>query len=106
VAARRKSREAEIGISQDREPAVGPSTLALTELADGETGRILRLTGSGSVVGRLKALGLLAGTVIAKKSAALHRGPVVIERGGSQLALAYAIAKSILVEPLRRPGGR
>jgi Fe2+ transport system protein FeoA len=81
---------------------VGTSALALTALADGESGRIVRVSGSATIKSKLEAMGILVGAVIAKKSAALRRGPVVVERAGSQLALAYAIAEGIVVEPMSR----
>jgi Fe2+ transport system protein FeoA len=43
----------------------------------------------------------MPGSVIEKKSTALRRGPIVVGRGGTQLAIAYSIARSILVEPIR-----
>jgi Fe2+ transport system protein FeoA len=100
-----KDRSGEI----DAEGAVtkpGAFTLALTALADGESARIVGLSGSRSTMGKLEAMGIAVGAVIEKKSSALRRGPVVVGKGTSQLALAYAIAERILVEPLRRREGR
>jgi Fe2+ transport system protein FeoA len=102
VAATERGADIEVGKSDGRESGGGLSTLALTDLADGESGRIVRLSGDERSVGRLKAMGLVAGARVAKKSAALRRGPVVVEGGGSQLALAYEIAAGVLVEPLGR----
>jgi len=85
---------------------VGIRALALTALADGESGRILRLPGSGAAKGKLEAMGIVVGAVVAKKGAALRRGPVVVEMAGSQLALSYATAEGILVEAPRRRDGR
>jgi Fe2+ transport system protein FeoA len=106
VDAAERGADIDIGKSDGREAGGGSSALALTDLADGESGRIVRLSGDERAVGRLKAMGLVAGAHVAKKSAALRRGPVVVEGGGSQLALAYEIAAGVLVEPLGRGEGR
>jgi Fe2+ transport system protein FeoA len=78
----------------------GENAIALTALADGESGRVAGLTCGPVAVGKLEAMGILVGVVIEKKSSALRRGPVVVGRGLVQVALAYAIAKGILVEPI------
>lgn len=92
----RRSMDAELGADGS-----APSSLNLTFLQDGESARIVGLTGGTELVGRLESMGMMPGTVIEKKSSALRRGPIVVGRGGSQLAIAYSIARSILVEPLR-----
>lgn len=92
------SAEAELASSAER--------LALTALADGETAMIVGIQGSDPILRKLEAMGMLVGARILKKSAALRQGPVVVERGGSQLALAYGIAEKIFVEPARRRGER
>jgi Fe2+ transport system protein FeoA len=75
-------------------------TLDLTGLRDGESGTVIALQGSREAVGRLEAMGIGLGAVIEKKSSTLRRGPIVIEKGRTQLALGYWMAKSILVEPI------
>jgi Fe2+ transport system protein FeoA len=77
----------------------GGKAVALTALADGESGRVAGLTCDRVAAGKLEAMGILVGVVIRKRSSALRRGPVVVGRGSFQVALAYAIAKGILVEP-------
>jgi ferrous iron transport protein A len=82
------------------EGKAGIPALDLTGLCDGASGRIIRLLGGRDTVGKLEAMGIGPGTVIEKKSSALRRGPIVIEWGGTQVALGYGIAKGILVEPV------
>ncbi len=106
MAATERGADVEVGKTGGLEAGGVQRALALTELADGESGRIVRLSGDERAVGRLKAMGLVAGARVAKKSAALRRGPVVVEGGGSQLALAYEIAAGVLVEPLGRVEAR
>ncbi len=75
-------------------------SLDLTGIGDGESVRVVGLLGGLETVGRLEAMGIGLGAVIAKKSSALRRGPIVIEKGSTHLALGYSIAKGILVEPV------
>jgi Fe2+ transport system protein FeoA len=74
--------------------------LDLTCLRDGESARVVGLRGGPESTGRLEAMGIGPGAVIAKKSSALRRGPIVIEKGSTQLALGYRMAEGILVEPI------
>jgi Fe2+ transport system protein A len=75
-------------------------TCELTRLADGEAARVVGFAGEADGA-RLESMGILVGSIVEKKSTALRNGPVVVERGRTQLALAYCIAQGILVEPLR-----
>ena len=79
---------------------IGAERLDLTRLADGRAGRVVGLQGGREAVGRLEAMGIVVGSVIEKKSSALRRGPIVIGRGSTQVALGFGIAKGILVEPI------
>jgi Fe2+ transport system protein FeoA len=83
------------------EDGSGPSSLNLTGLSDGESATVVGFSGEASMAGKLQSMGILPGSVIEKKSSALRRGPIVVGRGGTELALAYSIAQRILVEPLR-----
>jgi ferrous iron transport protein A len=77
-----------------------PAALDLTCLADGESARVVGLRGGGEASRRLEALGIGIGSVISKKSSALRRGPIVVERGRAQVALGFELARGILVEPI------
>ena len=79
-----------------------PSSLNLTGLSDGQSARVVGFSGGPDLVGKLESMGIMRGAVIEKKSSALRRGPIVVGRGGTQLALAYSIAQGILVELLRQ----
>jgi ferrous iron transport protein A len=81
------------------EESVGEG-LDLTCLRDGESGRVVGLRGGREALGKLQAMGIGVGAVISKKSSAARRGPIVIEKGRTQVALGYGIAKGILVEPI------
>ena len=73
----------------------------LTVLPDGESAKVVSVSGGPEAVGRLESMGILPGAVIQKRSSALRRGPIVVGRGGTQLAIAFATARGILVEPVR-----
>ena len=78
----------------------GGEAIALTSLDDGESGRVVAFSCGQPAIGKLEAMGILVGVEVEKRSSSLRRGPVVIVRGRVQVALAHAIAKGILVEPL------
>lgn len=72
----------------------------LSELECGKSAKIIKLQGNRVQTGKLKAMGIFAGTVILKKSAIPSKGPIIVEKGAMQFALGYDIAKKIIVEPL------
>lgn len=75
-------------------------SLDLAGLGDGISARIVGFRDENAAVAKLEAMGIRLGAVIEKKSSALRRGPIVIEKGSTQVALGYGIARGILVEPL------
>jgi Fe2+ transport system protein FeoA len=72
--------------------------LDLTGLRDGESARVVGFHGGREVGGRLEAMGMGLGSIIHKRSSSLRRGPIVIARGSSQVAIGYAMAQGVLVE--------
>jgi Fe2+ transport system protein FeoA len=80
---------------------VGTSSLSLAALSDGESAKVLGFSGGAALAGKLGSMGIMPGAIIEKKSSSLRRGPIVVGRGATELALAYSIAEGILVEPLR-----
>jgi len=77
-----------------------PAGLSLSKLGQGVSAKVVRLEGSPDIVGRLRAMGVLPGVVIVKKSAILGGGPVVAEKGGTQFAVGREMADGIIVEPV------
>lgn len=75
--------------------------LDLTQMENGKPARVLELRGGEQFVGKLKAMGVIPGTVILKKTTTLMNGPIVLEKGSTQFAIGYEMARNILVEPLR-----
>ncbi len=70
----------------------------ITELKNGESARVKELGGAGSLKQRLEELGIVPGTELLKKSASVFRGPLVLQKGSTQLAIGYALAKNIIVD--------
>ncbi len=74
--------------------------ICLSDLECGNCAKVVRLQGSNALICKLKAMGIFAGTVIEKKSAIPAKGPIIVEKGGTQVALGYEIAEKITVERL------
>jgi ferrous iron transport protein A len=72
----------------------------VTRLENGVSARVVELQGNHQAVGKLEAMGIVPGTIIAKISASLMRGPVVVQKGAMQIAIGFGLAKRIIVEPL------
>jgi len=70
---------------------------ALTSLNDGESGRIVSISGGKNVTKRLADLGLKAGTMITVVRKTLFAGPVQIKVCGSMLVLGHGLASKIIV---------
>ncbi len=74
----------------------------LTELKSGESGIVAELKDGRNVVGRLRAMGIVPGVLIVKKSAAPMFGPVVVQKGTVQIAIGHGMAKCIIVDTVDR----
>lgn len=70
----------------------------LTELREGESGRIVRVYGGAGLQRRLALLGMRAGKRVRMVASQPFRGPIVIEVEGSQVAIGHGMAWKILVE--------
>jgi ferrous iron transport protein A len=68
------------------------------QLAPGQKAAVREIRGGHRLAERLAAMGIAPGTRLRKKSAALLRGPVVLEIGSMQVALGRGIAEKIIVE--------
>lgn len=83
-----------------QESSMQNTPVSLIQLANGTSAKISKLQGGRQIIGKLKAMGIMPGTVIVKKSASMMKGPVVIEIGATQLAIGYGMAGKIFAEPL------
>ena len=73
------------------------STRSILDLEPGDTGRIGRVMGGGSIRQRLLDMGLLPKQEIRVKRMAPRGGPVWIDLNGTQLALRREEAAAILM---------
>jgi len=72
--------------------------LRLTEMRQGQTGNVVRLMGGGGFVNRMQTLGIRPGVRVVKKSTLFGRGPVILQVGGTEIALGYGRATRVIVE--------
>lgn len=76
----------------------------LTHLENKQAGRVVEVQGGQQMVTKMENLGVIPGAIVVKKSSSLMKGPIVLEREGSQFAVGYAMAQGIMVEPLGSEG--
>jgi DtxR family Mn-dependent transcriptional regulator len=76
--------------------------LALSELKNGQSGKIQFIRGGHTVLQRLLDMGLTPGTKITLLKAAPFEGPIEISVRGSKLAIGRGIASKVFVEPLTK----
>lgn len=72
----------------------------ITKYETGIPARVRELHGGSSRIGKLEAMGIVAGAVIVKRSSTLMKGPIILEKGNMQVAIGYEMAKGIFVEPV------
>ncbi len=70
----------------------------LAAMAPGETGRITGLTSGPGLVRRLEEIGIRIGQKVNKVSGMPLRGPVVVQVGGTRVALGHGMARKVAVE--------
>lgn len=72
--------------------------ISLTDMETGQTGTVVEVVSGKGVYNRLRALGIRQGTEITKRSGTFGRGPVVLQVGGTQVALGLGISQKVIVE--------
>ena len=72
--------------------------LNLADMADGEAGCVMQIDGGMGARQRLGDLGIRPGKLIAKLSAQMFRGPVVVNVDNRRVAIGFGMAKKVLVE--------
>jgi len=70
----------------------------LTQMKEGERGRVVDIQGGWGLLRKLEALGIRLGTEIVKVSSQLMRGPIIIRVGNTQVAIGFGMARRIIVE--------
>jgi ferrous iron transport protein A len=79
----------------------GMTTVDLTQLEEGQSGRVVLVSGGHGLIRRLESLGIRVGKNMTKVSAQFMRGPVTVRIDGFQVAVGFGMAKKILVETKR-----
>ncbi len=72
--------------------------IPLTDMNNGESGKVKELLGGSGLTNRLIALGIRPGVYITRISASFFHGPVVIQIGNNQTALGHGITYKIIIE--------
>lgn len=70
----------------------------LALMTPGETGLITGLYSGPGLVRRLEEIGLRVGQRVSKISGMPLRGPVVVQAGGTRVAIGHGMAKKVAVE--------
>ena len=76
------------------------SPMDLSRLRNGQAAIIVEHQGSGKFTSVMKAMGMLPGTTIVKKSSTPLNGPIILEKNGVQFAIGKSAARKIIVKPL------
>ncbi len=74
-------------------------TVALNEMKKGQSGTVAEIHGGRGMRQRLSALGVRPGDTIRVMRSAPFMGPVLVEIGGTELAIGRDIAQRIRLEP-------
>jgi ferrous iron transport protein A len=80
---------------------LAPGRLALTELPDGESGRVTGVSGHAELSQRLREMGFCESAVIQKIGG---KRMLICELCGVRVALSNRAAENIQVEPIRTGG--
>jgi ferrous iron transport protein A len=71
---------------------------SLAKLETNHSGIISKFTAGPGLVRRLEEMGIRAGKKVTKISGMPLRGPVVIQVGGTRIALGHGMAMKVMVE--------
>ncbi|MDP8215194.1 MAG: FeoA family protein [Candidatus Euphemobacter frigidus] len=72
--------------------------ISLAELGAGRSCRIMEPASGRGLTRRLEEMGIRAGKRAVKISGMPLRGPVVVQVGGTRIALGHGMARKIMVE--------
>lgn len=72
--------------------------IALTQMEQGQSGRVVEIRGGIGLRNRLDTMGLRIGKPVAKVSNSFLRGPVTVNVNTTQLSLGHGMAAKVIVE--------
>lgn len=73
-------------------------SIDLTQMKEGERGRVVDIQGGWGLSRRLDDLGIRIGTEVVKVSSQIMRGPVTVRAGNTQVAIGFGMASRVIVE--------
>ena len=76
--------------------------IPLTQLRAGLSARILEMRGTRKLFGRMESMGMVVGAIITTAGAGIMKGPIVLKKDRTQVAIGYATAQKIMVDPIRQ----
>ena len=88
-------------MSEARPDTNGPGdrvdTVSLAQMRQGQSGTIVQVAGGHNLSRKLDALGIIKGQTITKVSGQWMRGPVLLRRSNTQVALGFGMARRVFV---------
>ncbi|MFH1641126.1 MAG: FeoA domain-containing protein [Candidatus Omnitrophota bacterium] len=72
--------------------------ISLVKMKENQKGKVIEVSGGGSLYNKLMSLGIYPGREITKLSNFAMRGPVTLKVGRSVFALGHGMAAKITVE--------
>jgi ferrous iron transport protein A len=71
----------------------------LARMEEGRSGIISGIIGGGRLRLKLESMGIRPGSKVTKISNLFHRGPVVLNVSGMEVAIGHRMARRILINP-------
>ncbi len=72
--------------------------VSIADMKTGMTGRIVEINGGHGIAVKLESMGIRSGSNIKKISQQIMRGPIIIAKGNTQVAIGFGMAKKIFIE--------
>ena len=72
--------------------------VSLANMETGQSGMVMEFRSGSGLIRRLEEMGVRAGKKVTKVSGMPLRGPVVVQVGGTRIALGHGMAMKVIVE--------
>jgi len=73
-------------------------TVSLAKLDTNQSGKVVEFTAGPGLVRRLEEMGIRTGKKVTKISGMPLRGPVVVQAGGTRIAIGHGMAMKVMVD--------
>jgi ferrous iron transport protein A len=74
--------------------------VSLAKLDTNQSGKVVEFTAGPGLVRRLEEMGIRVGKKVTKISGMPLRGPVVVQAGGTRIAIGHGMAMKVMVETI------